>query len=395
MRAQRLAVVGTGPVGAALVAALRHRTDLQLVWIGDSPPAVAARIGDDARVIACSPFSRQLLAQLGAWELMDSDRLCDYRAMQVWDEEGTGRIHFGDGETPLGHIVELTLIGDALDRVVKRDSPNGLELCVPDRLVGLVRGAEGVQLSLASGREIHVDLVCGADGADSTVRHLTGFEVTDYPCGQTAITAVVRHEGDHLDTAWQSFLATGPLAFLPLAKREPGFHQSAIVWSLDDDQADGVKQLADDDFLTRLSRHAPAPIGRLLEVGQRIAFPLTQRLARTYCQPGVVLVGDAAHRIHPLAGQGANLGFADVAVLAAELNRALDRSVAIGDMSVLRRYQRQRRWQNDAMATAMTAFRRGFGLSDPYLRTARNGLMHLVDRQSRLKVALQKKASGM
>jgi 2-octaprenylphenol hydroxylase len=269
-----------------------------------------------------------------------------------------------------------------------------LQCHIPDRLASLSRDGDGIRLELESGAVLEVDLVCGADGTDSRVRELAAIACRERDCGQRALTAVITHAGEHQLTAWQSFLETGPLAFLPMADDLSGHHQSAIVWSIDRDRVAEIEALDDAAFLRRLARHAPPELGEMLAAGTRVGFDLRQRLASRYVLPGLVLLGDAAHRIHPLAGQGANLGFSDVVSLRRELERALNRGLPVSSLPVLQRYQRVRRWQNDLMAHAMEAFRRGFSVRNPYGRAARNRAMYLLDQNELLKRQFRRRASG-
>ena len=385
-----IAVVGTGMIGSALVCALQKTLPkAKIIWIGGPTAAANEKHCTDARVIACSLGSKQLFDTLDVWGLIQKDRLGPYKQMRVWDYEGTGQVSFADDSNAedLGYIVENSILLEALHKKIDQ-GPKSVEKHIPDLVEGIeYQDAGGLILNLKSGAKIAADLVCAADGANSSLRQWAELPTKSWSCEQRALTAVVKHAESHQQTAWQAFLPTGPLAFLPLAHPQ-GPNYCSIVWSIDMDQVEEVESLNDADFIARINRYLPAELGQVESATKRFAFSLQQRLASQYFKNRILLVGDSAHNIHPLAGQGANLGFADVAQLMLQFERAEKRGELIWSDSVLRRYQRQRRWQNQMMAASMDFFRRGFGLSEPHLRLARNQLMHLVQGQSKLKRAL-------
>ena len=209
---------------------------------------------------------------------------------------------------------------------------------------------------------------------------------------QQAIVAVVSHKYQHQSTAWQAFGESGPLAFLPLPDDENGEHQSAIVWSMDDHTAAIISQLSDAEIKPLLESGIDSRLGEIKSVRQRATFPLQQLHAHNYVLPGLCLLGDAVHTVHPLAGQGANLGFRDVAALERELCRAQARRVWVGDMSVLRRYERSRKLENLTMLAGMEAFRHGFGSRRAGLRWLFNEGMRQVSRWGFIKNQFAKQA---
>ena len=385
-----IAVVGTGLIGSTLVCALQKSLpEAKIIWIGGPTAAVNAQYCTDARVIACSLGSKQLLDSLGVWQLIPKDRIGPYKQMRVWDYEGTGQVSFADEDTTedLGYIIENSVLLEALHHKIDQGA-NAVERHIPEMVDGIEYQDSGrAILRLEKGAKIGVDLVCAADGADSSLRQWADLNAKSWSCDQRALTAVVRHSESHRQTAWQAFLPTGPLAFLPLAHPNDPNH-CAIVWSIDLDRVEEIESLNDSDFIVQINRYLPAELGRVESVTKRFSFSLQQSLASQYFKNRILLVGDSAHNVHPLAGQGANLGFADIDQLIRQFKRAANRGEPLWGDSVLRRYQRQRRWQNNMMAASMDFFRRGFGLSEPHLRLARNQLMHLVQEQPKLKRAL-------
>ncbi|MCB1841643.1 MAG: UbiH/UbiF/VisC/COQ6 family ubiquinone biosynthesis hydroxylase [Halioglobus sp.] len=350
----------------------------------------------DSRVSALTPRSRDFLHQLGAWEAIAGYRECAYRHMTVWDADGTGRVEFDcrDVDAPvLGHIVEnRAIVASLLDRIgaapdIQLFTGAGLQACQRD-------DQQVLQLTLANGTRLEADLLVAADGALSAVRDFMGFRTPEWDYGHRAIVATVEVSASHEHTAWQRFLPTGPLALLPL----PGTaerHFCSIVWSIEESRADALLALDDTAFAGRLARASEYRLGEILQVSPRAGFPLRQRHAVDYVQSGVALVADAAHTIHPLAGQGINLGLADVAVLCEEITRGVAQGVNPGELRLLRRYQRRRKGDNLLMMTAMDGFKHLFAQRSPAVRWLRNAGMRRVDALAPLKQQIMRHAMGL
>lgn len=405
----RIAVVGSGLIGSALVCALQQALPkAEILWIGGKTEQPKPYSGLDSRVIACAPSSKKLFDGLGVWEKISEHRIGSYNQMRVWDYEGTGQVDFAAGDleqsgsasekcsdAQLGYILENAILLEAIQGRIA-ESPAQIERHIPatvERIQQLESSA--VTLFLDNGIELQADLVCAADGANSQLREWAGLPVRQWSCQQRALTAVVTHANSHQKTAWQAFLPSGPLAFLPIAENDNNqSYCSSIVWSIDLDAVEEIEQLAETDFLKLLNRYIPNDLGEALSVTPRFGFDLKQSLAQKYHQDRIILVGDSAHNIHPLAGQGANLGFSDITELMQQWQRAEQRGEALWSDSVMRRYQRQRRWQNQSMALSMDLFRQGFGIQEPHFRVLRNQVMHLVQRQSRLKKLIASVAAG-
>lgn len=392
-------IVGAGMAGLTLAAALGEST-LNLLLVDPHRPPAPEQWGEgfDPRVSALSLASENILRRLGAWEAMQRHRVAPFTHMQVWDGDGTGRIEFHAdqaGVTHLGHLVENRVTTHCLFQQAC------VRAAVTYRQTGLARieevDAGGWQVMLADGTRVRPRLLVGADGAQSRVRDQLGFRCRTWAYGQSAIVTTVTSERSHDDTARQVFLESGPLAFLPLRQTTSTQSScvSSIVWSLDTDTARQIMALDDAAFLQRLARAFEGRLGRLLAADRRHCFPLTQNHAVDYVLPGVALIGDAAHTIHPLAGQGINLGFLDAAVLAEEILHAHEQGLSIDDFSVLRRFQRRRKPHNLLMMSAMEGFKRLFGLDLPPLRVARNLGLSFFDRHTLLKHEIMQRAMGL
>jgi 2-octaprenylphenol hydroxylase len=394
-------IIGAGIAGSALAVALAGQglslalVEAQSLERKPLPDDTSLKTFD-ARVSALTPNSVRFLEQLGAWSHIAGYRHCPYGHMTVWDAEGTGRIEFDCAELKapaLGYIVENRAIVDGL--LLAMDQAHGIQRYNPDRLQSCQRCEDGsMELLLDSGKTIEASLLVGADGALSRVREMFDFKTREWDYGHHALVCTVQTAEEHQGTAWQRFLPTGPLAFLPL----PGTsdqHYCSIVWSLTDDRAAEVLALDDDAFCTQLSRVFEGNLGGVIGASARAAFPLRQRHAVDYIQPGVALVADAAHTIHPLAGQGINLGLQDVAALAEELLAAHAKGLEPGQLDVLGRYQRRRKGENLLMMAAMDGFKRLFEQKALPLRWLRNAGMRGVAQVGPLKTKLMRQAMGI
>jgi 2-octaprenylphenol hydroxylase len=398
-----IAIVGGGLVGAALALALA-RLPLKVALLENQSLADQMRPAEpingvadvDPRVSAITEASRRFLCDLGAWDRLPAGRVEAYRQMVVWDGEGTGEIvfHADDLQVPqLGHILENRLLVRALLEAIAGQE----RVEVLDRVQAKAwrQQGKGGTLQLEDGREIHAGLTVGADGARSRVRQWAGLPLREWDYQQQAIVCTVRTEHSHRHTAWQRFARTGPLAFLPLTTEAGDDRLVSIVWSQDNAEAEWLMQLDDSDFCQALERALESRLGSIQAVSGRHALPLRQRHAKTYTGGGVALVGDAAHTIHPLAGQGVNLGFADAAVLADEIRRGLARGLAPGDPAVLQRYERRRKGDNLAMMAGMEGFKQLFGRDELPLRWLRNTGLRWINRQGMLKQWLAAEAMGL
>ena len=391
-----LVIVGAGMVGSALALALKD-SGLNLLVIDGSD--VVVRPFDQAapfepRVSALSAASQRILERLNAWSGIRQRRLAPYTQMHVWDGDGTGCVDFSAASVHaevLGHIVENRVVQDAL---LEQLHASHVRLLGNARLEQLRHSQEQWLLSLSNGTDIRTPLVIAADGAHSVVRRLQGGQTREWDYLHHAIVTSVRIEKPHQHTAWQRFTEQGPLAFLPLPDRS-GEHWCSIVWSVTPDYAEAVKALSDAEFCLALTQAFEGRLGNVLAADPRFSIPLRQRHAKRYVDQGLVLVGDAAHTIHPLAGQGVNLGFLDIAVLAETLLHAKARGENIADVRVLSRYERRRMPHNLAMMAAMEGFERLFQSDSLLLRLLRNTGLTQVQHSDAIKGAFMRQALGL
>ena len=391
-----LVIVGAGMVGSALALALAD-SGLSVVLLDRgplTPGAVESDLPFEPRVSALSLASQRILQRLGAWDGILARRVSPYQAMHVWDGSGTGAVHFDAASVHaevLGHIVENRVVQDALlDRLAEANV-----LLLPEaRLELLRRSGDQWLVQLAGDRQIRAPLVVAADGATSAVRRLAGLETREWDYLHHAIVTSVRCAESHQRTAWQRFTDDGPLAFLPL-DRGGDTRWCSIVWSCTPKQGERLMALDDAAFCLALGEAFEHRLGKVECSDTRLCIPLRQRHAKRYVEPGLALIGDAAHVIHPLAGQGVNLGFLDAAVLAEELRHAQARGESIAEQRVLERYERRRMPHNLAMMAAMEGFQRLFQDDRLPLRWLRNAALKQVDRHFEAKALFVRRALGL
>jgi ubiquinone biosynthesis UbiH/UbiF/VisC/COQ6 family hydroxylase len=366
-------VVGAGLVGTSLALACA-RADLEVALVTDAVPEPAPRDWD-VRVYAISPGSRALLAQLGAWPRVDSARLQPVVRMEIFGDDGAARLDFdarAAGVAELACIAESGAVAAALwDALAEH---GGCEIRAPARPAGLVVTPEGARLSLEDGSALDSTLVVGADGRESWVRAVAGIEAPgrDYP--QHAVVANFACTVPHRGAARQWFRADGVLALLPL----PGDRVS-MVWSATGAVATELLHAGPAELATRVAAAANGLAGELSVITVPTGFPLRARLAKCFVQPRLALVGDAAHHVHPLAGQGVNLGLRDVRELVAVLaGRGPQRDC--GALPLLRRYERARREDALAMLAVTDGLQRLFASTVPGLGRLRNAGLALTGR---------------
>lgn len=377
----RMIVVGGGAVGLAMACAARG-FEVQVLEASPGAPPVAEAF--DLRVFALSPGTRAFLRDLGAWDLLDAARLAPVRRMEVFGDAG-GRLAFSArAGAALAWIVEAGRLVAALEANAAT-LPN-IRVVHGVRIASCRADAQGAVVEAESGERFEGDVLVGADGADSHVRRLLGLEADERPYGEEALVANFAVEREHGDIARQWFRPDGVLAWLPL----PG-KRISIVWSAPLAQAAELAALDARAFERRVREAGGAVLGDLELVSPVGRFPLRRIDVARVVAPGAALVGDAAHAVHPLAGQGVNLGFQDARVLADELGArsALERP---GDLRVLRRYARARREDVTAMQFVTEGLDRLFAAETPGAAAVRNAGMGLVQSQSWIRALLADRA---
>ncbi|MGA9421391.1 MAG: UbiH/UbiF/VisC/COQ6 family ubiquinone biosynthesis hydroxylase [Rhodanobacteraceae bacterium] len=414
-------VVGAGPIGAAITLALVRDGFGVAVIEAHAPKPWAMASAVDLRVVALAPDGRDVLDDLDVWPAIAASRVSPYRRMRVWDALAPGKLEFDAadrGEAALGYIVENRLIQHALWQVLTESDGDGvagsmarqddhatrfdadvrgadhrgaakLRVYCPAQVASIEQGADEVTAVLADGTRLVAKVLIAADGAGSPTRALLGLEFKGRDYRQRAVVAHVATERAHEGTAWQRFLPGGPLAFLPLADG-----RSSIVWSLPEAQATRVLALDDDAFCREVGCAFDFRLGAITQATARASFPLRLRLAERYVAGRGVLIGDAAHVVHPLAGQGMNLGLRDVACLRRVLGQARTRGSDIGAEHVLRRYERERRSENTLAAHALDGIERVFDADVPPVALLRGAALGLADRVAPLKHLLADIAAG-
>lgn len=387
-----VAVVGGGMVGAATALALARAGFATALVEARAPAPWSIDDEVDLRVVGLAPSSIALLDELGVWASIRSLRTSPYAHMHVWDAASGAAIHFDaaqEGRDLLGYIVENNLVQWQLWQALEAA---GVRRICPAKVSGYEVLEDRVQLTL-SGAEteaLSARLLVAADGAASPLRSMAGIETRGRDYAQRGIVAHVQTERAHEGTAWQRFLDTGPLALLPLSDG-----RSSNVWSLPEDEAQRVLALDDTAFFQELGVASDFRLGRILGATPRAGFPLRLQLAETYQAERFVLLGDAAHAVHPLAGQGVNLGLRDVAELRDTLIAARDAGSDIAAAHVLRRYARRRRSADTMDALGFDALARVYAWQAPPLVAARGFGVRLIDRLSPIKRRLAEHAAGL
>lgn len=358
-------VIGGGMVGAATALSLADLGLKIAVVEAHAPQAYSAEQDLDLRVSAISLASEQLLQQLNAWQQVQNWRSCEYKRLGVWEDDiAYAEFNADEIKQPhLGHIIENRLIQLSLWQQLEQKS--NVTLLCPEQLDTFSQSKDKVIAQLTS-TQIETNLIIGADGANSKVRQLAGIGITGWDYQQSAMLINVKTELEQQDITWQKFVPGGPLAYLPM----PG-NNASLVWYQDKAEIKRLSALSNEQLQIEVLKNFPKRLGNV-EVVAKGAFPLTRRHANDYVKGRVVLLGDSAHTINPLAGQGVNLGFKDVAALQTVIAKAIGSGESYHDVAVLKRYERSRRTDNLLMMTGMDAIYTTFANPSTPIKLLRN-----------------------
>ncbi len=383
-------VIGGGMVGAASALTLAQ-LGLKVALVEQFPAKeFAPEQPLDLRVSAISLASQNLLTQVGAWPCLENWRVCPYRLLGVWEHESAYTEFNADdiSQSHLGHIVENRLIQLALWQQIK--GIENIQTFCPDRLVALRQEADKAILTLTNST-ITAKLVIGADGAQSKVRKMAAIGITGWDYQQSAMLINVETSQHQQDITWQQFFPTGPVAFLPLPGKSKLGGYASLVWYHQRDEITRLAALPNAQLQEEVIKHFPKQLGGI-KVINKGAFPLTRRHANTYHHKRILLLGDAAHTINPMAGQGVNLGFKDVCALQHVIADAIAKGEAWHDEVVLARYEQKRRKDNLLMMSTMDGLYASFSHPSPIIKAARNLALLAVNKVPFLNRTIKNKA---
>ncbi len=382
-------IVGGGMVGAAVACCLGGSELKVAVIEAQVPEAFSSEQPHDLRVSALSIASKNILEAVGAWEGVRSRRYCPFKRMRVWETAGDTTFNSDDIRYPeLGYIVENRITQLAL--LDKLPSFANIELLMPQTITRINYDGQESELVLVDGRVLQAKLLVAADGGQSRVRQAVGLGVTSWDYNQHALVIYIETAYPQQDITWQRFVSSGPQAFLPLTG-----NYGSIVWYQSPDEVRRLQALSYEQLQAELVAAFPDCLGEVKQVLGVASFPLKRQHAQRYVKQGVALVGDAAHMINPLAGQGVNIGLLDAAALAEILVDARKRGKDIADLAVLQRYEAMRRNENLKMMTLMDVFYRSFSNDILPIKLLRNLGLGLAQRITPARNKAMKAAMGL
>jgi 2-octaprenylphenol hydroxylase len=371
-------IVGAGITGATAALALAKKIHLQIAVLDAAPLATQwDKNQGERRVSAVTPASRRIFQRLQIWDAMREMRISPYKKMRVWDAAGSGSLDFDSQEiqlAALGYIIEDDVMRKVLHDALR--AQKNIHLFTPVELIKFEKKLKFHELTTQQHGNLQAQLVIAADGANSWIRTAAGIDLKMSDYQHHALVATVKTVLPHQQTARQRFLPGGPLAFLPLADA----HSCSIVWSLAPDVAQELLALDEENFRQRLTAAFENELGEVTEISQRKSFPLHMRHARHYVQQGLALIGDAAHTIHPLAGQGVNMGLLDAVCLVDIVVAACEKNQDFAAYHRLRRFERSRKSDNLIMLTFVSALKSLFGSETKTLKHLRNSGLNLTNQ---------------
>lgn len=388
-------IVGSGIVGLTLAASLA-KTNLKIALCDARAPQVSWDIEQfDLRVSAITPRSVNIFQELSCWDAIQAERISPFNKMHVWDAKGDGYIDFNSimlGCSELGYIIENRVIRKTLFEHIQKFT--NIDILIPMLLKDVSYANELATLTSDQGEQLQADLVVGADGANSWLREKLAIAYKTWDYGHNAVVATIKSEKSHQACAWQRFLPDGPLAFLPLNDPANTQQYASIVWSTTPERAESLAIMEDQFFLRELTKAFDSRLGNALETTKRFQFPLRMRHCNEYVKPGFALVGDAAHTIHPLAGQGVNLGILDAEALAKAIKNAAEKNRALGHISSLRPYERARKADNWKMIAVVEGFKQLFGEAPNSVSWLRNRGLQITNKFDLIKKLIMRSAMG-
>lgn len=390
MRAFDIVIVGGGLVGLTQALALR-KTGLSVAVVETNPSQGFPNSEPQLRVSALTLASENIFRSLGAWQHLDSSRINPYQSMYVWDQDSFANIGFNAEQvqrSQLGYIVENQNIRHAL--WLETQQANNIEI-LGVKITKLSFGQQECFISLEDDTHLTARLVIGADGPNSLVKKQASLPQTFWDYDQHAIVATVKTVEPHNNTARQIFTPSGPLAFLPLWDD----HQSSIVWSQDEERAAELLRLSDQEFNQALTAAFDCTLGLCELISNKQSYPLKMQYARQWVRDRVAIIGDAAHTIHPLAGQGANLGISDAAALAQQISRLVEQGKDFGLAKNLRPFERWRKTETVKMVAAMEGFKRLFSGCHPLKKLVRDAGLSLANHSPKAKQKIIQQAMGL
>ncbi len=388
-----VAIIGGGMVGGTLAVSLAA-AGLAVALIDKADPAALIDAAYDGRTSAIANASQRLLQSVGLWTRLvpHAEPILDIR---VSDGPSLLFLHYDHralGDTPFGYIVENRFTRRSL--MTRIAALEGIRFMAPATVAASTAEADGVVLTLADGRRVAAAVLVAADGSDSPLRLNRGIAAAQWEYGQTAIVCTMGHDLPHAGLAHERFLPAGPFAVLPMTDDPVAGHRSSIVWTERRTLAPAMMALSDGDFALELHRRFGPSLGDVRVLGGRWSYPLRYLHAERYVAPRFALIGDAAHTMHPIAGQGLNLGLRDVAALAETLVEAKRLGLDPGAEAVLQRYERWRRFDNQVLMTVTDVLNRLFSNDVTPVRWARDLGMAAVQRLPPLKRFFMRHAMG-